>query len=419
MANESAIKEYLMNNGGFLEPSVSDIDQYIRYCAIYEVRGEHAQAFNTPMLGVNKAYFLPKDADALFDIFKLDQKLITEALKKSTGIHDKTHVIRNDFNMATIWVVYCLNQLKSVPKKKIYDGQMALLKMLNYKFFTGKVNHLFPHSVDAGVMEATIDGLSFKCDIKQPTTPTWRAVMESHCVNVLGPTSIHKDTFLTFEPDFRVGYVISDLQTRLGSKLVNISCAYYDNHKTQTRIGESSFTTTDKEGEKVVKELKASLDSSISRISTDVLNVNTFINYEDVKLVCKLVPSVRPDMLKSVLSIFSNMAYTQYRSKQAEETLKTPKSELIYVGYRTLITELIQKTYRHCIMAGVKVDSHLGILSKTRDIYRASRIANPDIITIKNSVDYFVVKNTKYTREATLISVRTAFILYMIICSFK
>jgi len=415
----TAMLDYLMSNGGFISPTPLQVDQYIRHCALYEVRDDNPQALNTAYLGVNKAYFLPKDAQALFDIFALDSNLINMALKKSTEIHDKTHVIRNDFNMGTIWVMYCVNQTKSIPVLKKKACLLALLKMLNYKFFTGKTNHLFPYGVDEGVMEATIDSLSFKCDIKNPETPTWKAVIEAHCENVLSPASIHKNTLLTFKPDGKVGYVLSDLQTRLGSKLVNIASAYYENHKNKTKIGETTFTTTDPEGEKVLKELKASLDSAISRIVTDVLNVNTFINYEDVKLVCKLVPAVRPDMLRAVLSIFSNMAYTQYKNKQAEEVLEDSKHNRLYSGYRTLITELIQKTYRHCVMSGVRTDSHLQVLNKTRDTYRASRMANQDVITVKNSVDYFVVKNTKYTREATLISIRTAFILYIIIMSFK
>lgn len=415
----TAMLDYLTKNIGVMTPTTVQLDQYIRHCTMYEVRDDNAQAFNTAYLGVTKAYFLPKDAQALFDIFNFDSKAISEALKQSTEIHDQTHVIRNDFNMGTLWVVYCINQAKSLPVMKKRACLMALFKMLNYKFFTGKTNHLFPYGADEGVMEATIDNLSFKCDIKNPKTPTWKAVIEAHCDNILSPSSIHKNTLNSFKPDGKVGYVLSDLQTRLGSKLVNIASAYYENHKNKVKIGESTFTTTDPEGEKVLKELKASLDSAISRIVTDVLNVNTFINYEDVKLVCKLVPAVRPDMLRTVLGIFSNMAYTQYKNKQAEEVLEDSKHNKVYCGYRTLITELIQKTYRHCVMSGVKTDSHLQVLSKTRDTYRASRMANQDVITVKNSVDYFVVKNTKYTREATLISIRTAFILYIIIMSFK
>lgn len=413
-----AMLEYLKKECDII-PSLSQVDQYIRHCAMYEIRNDHAQAFNTPFLGVNKAYFLPKDAAALFEIFGFDEKCIANALKAAVGIHDKTHVIRNNFNMGTLWVVHSLNEVKSLTVSKRTQAQMALLKMLNYKFFTGKVNHILPHGADPAVMEATIDGLSLKCDIKNPKTPTWRAVIESHCEQALGSSSIHKDTFAQFYPDSKVGYILSDLQTRLSSKLLNVVSAYYENHKSQTKIGGSDFTMTDKEGEKVLKELKASLDMAISKITTNVLNVNSFINFEDVKLICKLVPSVRPDMLRNTLAIFSNMASIQYRNKEAESIIKAPKGDNIYVGYRTLVTELIQKTYRHCIMSGVKADSHVQILNKTRDIYRASRIANVDIITVKNSVDYFVMKNTKYTREATLVSIRTAFILYLIIMSFK
>lgn len=417
--DKSAMLKYLLENNGDLQPTVQQIDQYIRHMQMYEIRNDHAKAFNSPMLGVYKAYFLPKDAQTLFDIFKLNNRLIQEALRKSSSIHDVNRVIRNDFNIGTLWVIHCIHQMKNIPAVKKYDGKMALLKMLNYKFFTGKVNHIFPHGTDEAVMEATIDGLSLKCDIKQPETSTWKAVIESHCTTVLGDESIHTQALEEFQPDYNVGYVLTDLQTRLSSKIINVSSAYYKNHEDKVKIGDSSFTMADKDGEKVLKELKAALDSAIARICSDALNINTFINFEDVKLVCKLVPSIRPDMLKSLLSIFSNMANLQYKKKQTEEVILDKDKQKLYVGYRILIVELIQKTYRHCVMTGTNMNSHLAILSKTRDVYRASRIANPDIISIKNSVDYFVSKNTSYTREATCVSLRTAFILYLIIMSFK
>lgn len=411
--------KYLQENNGVIVPTVNQMDQYIKHMAMYEVRDDHALAFNSPSLAVAKAYFLPKDASMLFDVFGLDPKLITEALKQAIGIYDKSRVIRNDFNMGTIWMIYCVNNVKNVPIKKINDCKRALAKMLHYKFFTGKVNHMLPYGADPAVMDATIDGLSLKCDIKNPDTPTWKLVIEAHCDQLLSNNTIHRQALANFHPDTRVGYIISDSHTRLSSKIVNVIAAYRDNHKNQQKIGDSDFTMTSQDGEKVIKGLKASLDSAIASICTKVLNINSFINFEDVKLVCKLVPTIRTDMLRSTLTIFSNMAYSQYRNKQGEETEVGKNKSVLYTGYRILITELIQKTYRHCIMSGVKPDSHIDILNKTRDIYRASRIANPDILTIKDSVDRFVTNNTKYTREATLVSVRTAFILYLIIMSFK
>lgn len=411
--------KYLTDNNGILKPTMSQIDQYIRHCKMYEIRDDHVQAFNTAYLAVTKAYFLPKDANALFEIFGFDHTLISNALKQAVGIHDKTHVIRNDFNMGTLWVIYCLGLMKSLPVSKRNEIQFTLLKMLNYKFFTGKVNHMFKYKTDEGVMEATIDGLSLKCDIKNPKTPTWKAIIEAHCTEALSNSSIHRNTFQTFAPDGKVGYILSDMQTRLSSKIVNVASAYYENHKNQNKIGESTFTQMDPDGEKVLKELKASIDMAVSRICTDVLNINSFINFEDVKLICKLVPSVRPDMLRTTLTILTNVANIQYKNKQAEAITKGTRGQTIYEGYRTLLTELIQKTYRYCIMSGVNMESHVAILAKTRDIYRASRIANPDILTIKNSADHFVTTHTKYTRDATLVAVRTACILYIILQTFK
>jgi hypothetical protein len=124
-------------------------------------------------------------------------------------------------------------------------------------------------------------------------------------------------------------------------------------------------------------------------------------------------------VVREILTIFSAVATAQYKARTGDEIKTDKNKQPIYVGYRVLIQELIQKTYRRCAQVGCDMKSNLQILEKTRDAYRASRLLDQDIIIIKNSVDYFISENTKYTREATQVTVRTAFVLYMIIQSFK
>ena len=70
-----------------------------RFTAMYEVRDKNPLAFNTPMLGVIKAYWYPKDADAIFDIFGVDKRAFMQAIKSS-------HVVDKNFNVTSL--SFCL-----------------------------------------------------------------------------------------------------------------------------------------------------------------------------------------------------------------------------------------------------------------------------------------------------------------------
>ena len=292
------------------------------------------------------------------------------------------------------------------------------MKLLHYKFFTGKVAIMFKHGAQEGVMQYTIDNLNAKSDIKHEETNTWRLLIEDHVRKLIAKDSIHYQTFQNFSPDTKVVYILSDAHTRLSTKIVNVAEEYYKNHAKGNTIKSTSLLGTTSEGEKELQDLKATLDNCIINVQNTVINLSTFINFNDVKLAAGIA-NIRPEILREVLTIFSGMAVQQYRQHLGTE-IKADKQKMnIYVGYQILISELIQKSYRRCAQVGCDMRSNVQILEKTRDAFRASRILDADILQVKNSVDYFIVNNTKYTRENTCVSARTAFILYIMILSFK
>ena len=413
---QSTIKQLLIEN--FAVP-INNVkaNAMIRYVTQYEIRGDNMQAFNTPLLGVHKAYFLPKDADSVFDIFDVYKADFNKVIKQCPGINTSFNVTGNDFNLLVIWLCYLIIKSSLTAKLKI-DTQTALLKLLHYKFFTGKVATMFKHGANEGVMQYTIDNLSAKCDIKHEETNTWRLLIEDHVAKLIDKTSIHYNTFQNFSPDQAVVYILSDAHTRLSTKIINVAEEYYKNHAAGKTIGTTSLIGSGDEGEKVLQDLKATLDNCIINVQNSVLNLNTFLNFNDIRLAAGLA-NTRPEILREVLTIFSAVATDQYKAQIGDKTLVDKQKNTIYVGYRILIAELIQKTYRRCAQIGCDMKSNVQILQKTRDAYRASRILDPDILQIKNSVDYFIQENTKYVRENTCVSARTAFILYLMIQSFK
>ena len=63
-----------------------------RFTAMYEVRDKNPLAFNTPMLGVVKAYWYPKDADAIFSIFSVDKRTFMQCIKSSPAVDKITKI---------------------------------------------------------------------------------------------------------------------------------------------------------------------------------------------------------------------------------------------------------------------------------------------------------------------------------------
>ena len=400
-----------------IQPTTAQTRSLIRYIQSYELRDQNPAAFNSPLLAVHKAYFLPKDAAFLFDNFNVYRPDFNRAIHDCVSINKSYHVTGNDFNLFSIWMVYCY--LKSnLPVKMKQEAAFWIMVFLNYKFFTGKVQTCFPKGVNEDVMVATIDGLTAKCDIKKPETPTWRAIIYDHSNTILGSNSIHARTLETFSPDTAVIYAISDTHTRLSSKILNVSQAYYDNVAKGVTIRSTDATQLTAEGERELKAMKATLDNTIVNICGSVTNINSFRSFVDMKTVCALTRTVTVPMLEDALVAFSDMATLQYRYHE-EDKIETIKGQKYLVGYKILVTEIIQKSYRYCVMKGVDMRSNMRILEAIRNAFKSSRIDDEYIMLIKYSVDKFVHEHTKYKRDATKISIRTAIILYLILLTFK
>ena len=390
----------------------------IKIVCRYEIRGENMVAFNSPYLGTHKAYFLPHDADAIFDCFGIYKTEFANDCKKCSAISSSWNVTGNDFNILIAWLVYNLGTLKNIPQKLIYDTRFNLIKLLLYKFFTGKVAVMFKYGVDEGVMQYTIDNLSAKSDIKKPETSTWRLLIEQHVREALDVNSVHTSFISTFTPDEKLVYFLSDLHTRLSSKIKNVAEEYYKNYSEGNSIGTTSIMSNNEEGERVLGDLKATLDNVIIQIQQLVLNPTAFINYNHMRLASGM-SNTRPELLRKLLTVFSDNAQQQYKAHKGDEIMITKKKEQLYIGYRVFIYELIQKSYRRAKIAGANMDSNIDILDKVRDAYRASRITDESILLIKNSADYFIEQNMQIQREATAVALRTSFILYIIILTFN
>lgn len=392
---------------------------FVKHMVTWELRDNHAEALNSASLGVIKAYFLPKDTQMLYEIFDVDSAKFKRVIRSAEDLDETRNVQGDPYNILTIWVVHLI--LNSKLSRKTIDAFVtAVLKMMMYKFFTGVVHSRLRHGADAETMAYTINNLSAKFDIKNPKTPTWKLVMEAIVADMWGPKSVHHRRLMTFSTigNQAPPYVISDMQTRIRSKLQKVISRFYIDHEQGSKIHGESMVSGEG-NDKEVKALVSNFDNMSVAIANQALNLNKFIVREDIELVAKLSKNIRPDTLRQLLIKFSEVAVEQQRSGKAQDTIGKDSS-MILVGYKEFITQVIHKTYRAAIMdPHVDIRSRLQIFDKVRNIYRSSRISDVGILVIKNSAEAFVNKYSDSKRPSTNASLKIALITYLILLSFK
>ena len=392
------------------------IDQLVRVCTMFEVRGQHAEALNSALVGVYSCHFLQSDADSVFDVFGIDRIAFDGVIKQYPGIPKEFKVASDAFNILIVWLTHLVIK-SSLPENIKKIGRITLFKMMHYKFYTSVVNHNFPHGASPDVMQYVVDNLNAKFDIKNPDTPTWKLIIERKSEELTSRSSIHYRTLETFIPDNKVTYVITDTQTRIRSTLINtVIQPYYKAKELNNKIG--SYTNIQEiNGERFIRDIAAIYDSMINGICNQAANVNKFINNEYIKVVVAVSTNITESMLRQLLVAFSNMSVVQQAKGKTEETTMDGKDEVL-IGYRAIISNIVQKSYRDCIANKVDVSSPLHVFEHVKNIYRSSRIVDPDILLVKRSVDRFVNDSRVTSRDATKASLKISFIIYILLLSF-
>ena len=434
----------------------------IRFVNAYESRGTHPEAFNSPFLGLYPCFFLTKDRDDFFAIFDVDNKEITSHINKHSNGHDtifgvttrslmdsfrgmldnirRSMVIQgitasdvrrmvnditsidSNFKVASdplnIFVTYLLHitaisTLKDELKRTVL---FKLLMLLQYKFFTSLVNHRFKYKPDESVMVAMFESLTNKFDIKQHGT--WKKVMEARAEQFVQKDSLHYPTFINYDDDKKILYVITDVQTRIRNQINIVTHEFMLAKERHDKIGTYSHMGTDADGEKVIMSGNSGFDMMIASVYNDSLAVTRFLDDDALMLVSGMFRGLPLPKIRSLLITFSELAVKQAKAGQSQ-VIKEENGIVIFVGSQALIQNIIQKSYRYCIQNKINMRQVASILKAIKDVYSSSRISDAGIIQVRESVNKLVLELQSNRRDATVSSFRIAFVLYIIILSFK
>ena len=398
-------------------PITSETIQMLeQYCIYFETKNEHPLALNTALLGVNPIYFLNTDRDILFHVLGISERKMKEVISETSYIDTNMKVTSDTYNNLIIWTAHRVLIDTSLTADEKEKGLFSLFKMLHYKFFTSIVNHSYKHGANKAIMEATIRKLSNKFDII--TLGTWRRVIEERSKDVYNKNSIHYNTLLNYNDDKKILYILSDIQSRIRHKIVLVNQEYYKNWEEGEGIDSYDNIGTDKNGEKVITATSNVYDLMIAGLLAQIQSPARFIDNELIRALCNIFTYIREDAFRRILITFTQKAALQAASNDLEKVDKGMTNEDIYIGCNILIREMIQKSYRYCILQKVDMSNKNAILKQCKNLYASSRVTNEDIIMIKRSVTEFVLACNESKRDATNASIAIAFILYIIIRTF-
>jgi len=420
-----ASKNYFKDNFNRLPNFQSPITDYhiknlVECCTFFETKNDHNQALNTAMLGVTPIYFTQTDLSLFYSIFQINPKEVMSIIKNCPVTNNDWVIVNDVYNQMVVYLSYRILNEKSLSDKQKHTGLFTLFKLLHYKFFTSIIYHSYKFGADPDTMQYVIANLSNKFDIVK--LGTWKAVLEQRATDIVTKGSLHYDTLLKYENDEDIIYVISDTQSRLRQKLVLINRLYYEAKEKKEAV--SGYKLVDEiDGQKIIQATGNSFDNIISNLQMQVQSPSRFLDIEIINAIASKFRDLSPEMFKTILVMFCDQASNQAEHKLKDSIIKvknnnTGEKEDVIVSIKLLIQELIQKTYRYCIMTKTNMYSKADILTKIINTYTSSRVSDQDILKIKRSFVYFVINCKKTVRNTTIASLSLGIIVYIMIKSF-
>lgn len=379
----------------------------------FEIRGSHAMALNSQLLGVHPITFTDGDRAAFFALFGTSEAAVAEAITRIPTINQEFKVASDPFNLLAVWVIHLAHHLIKHDKVR-HAFQLNVAKYLHYRFFTSLVNYFFRHGADERIMTATVNGMTRKFDIV--VYGTWRKVIEARCEDLLAKGSVHHRALVDGTPDAgprSVLYAITDTQTRIRDRVKNVVSEYYEVREKGDAVV-SRPAVTEMDGEKILTQTTSAYDTVISALCAEALNINQFVDRDEASKIARQFPAISATMLIATLTQLSQTASLQAMSRELDKTERRD-GKTIHVGVRALITAIVQGSFRYCQKSGVDLTNKAAVYIRLKNVYSSSRIGDPNITTIKDSVVHFVDTSGRTARESTRSSLRLAIIMYIVL----
>jgi len=393
----------------------------------YEVYKEHPLVLNSQMIGVNKFVFTSRDRDTFFDVIDVNEGDVTDVvdsimkMSKSGnsifGNDDKKFKVRSDeFNLMCTYVVHKL-LVSNLPTKIKEHTAVNVLNYMQYRIMASASNYYLKYGVPQDIMQSVIEGMNLKYAVKR--AGSWKKVMTERSLDIIQEHNVHKDTLKNYDDDEKIVYVITDTSTRIRSQLKNIVDLFNETKKANDFI-RSVSSTTDIDGERVLKERVSGFENISGTIFHKVLRKSPFINEQYIKMVKSSVPTLNIGIIKRMIISLSDEANIQIRNKDTDKIVNKRDGTKLIVGVESLISKIVYLIYDSAIHdKKINIKSKISVYTNTRNLFAVHRSSDTRILNTKASIVDMIRRNRVSTRDATVSSLTIALCLYICLISFE
>lgn len=356
---------------------------------------DYIEFFGSPYLGLQKIVFTTADRNQWFtEIFDADEDEIKEQLLATGVVKAQWNVVSDVFNMSIPYLLFQTFNSKLDSKTK-HQAMVDLICMYHYKCLTSILANDYPFLARKEVAIETYNRLSLKYDIKR--YGSWRALIEARAEFILDPkTGIHYHAFTTMKNDAEVVYMVGDIQDRLRGVINDINKVFHD-VKNKTDIISIEGNTVKMEDGITIKNVAKEVTQYKNYIEGVLVSEQAFYKEELIQHACKIAEFGGTDKLSYVVRAFPSI----YNSKKGEEAT------------HKFVDELTVHLFEYMRLNNIKKTHVADLARKMKGAYNSPRSVNETVMYLRKYGDDLVSSQTGIKTPSTIISLRTAFLVYM------
>lgn len=372
---------------------IRDIDYLIN--AYLNKNEEHVSFFGSNLTGVTRIVYSNDDRNAwAIEIIDVDEIEIKSRVKKLPHIGSDWVRGTDGVNLSLIYTMHLIHH-STLSNQVKRQSIINCLIILQAKFLSSLLYGYFKHPVSEKLALAVYDALSRKFYIKK--YGTWLAILHARAEYIYDHD--HRNTIITFETDERIQYMITDVQTRIKSMILNIYDVTMKLNAKGVGVGSKSMMVK-MEDSLEIRSIERDYDNYRNYLSQVIQEPRAFIKEEIVDIVSDSITTMPKKLLYDMLLVVSDVAQTND------------------VKFNEQIDNIMIYTFDYFRehKRSIKDLSNLGVLVITlKSLFTASKTNSNTVIKLREYFDKLVKNNIKSSNPATISGLRTGIVLYVVL----
>lgn len=395
------IKQVLDHHFKNVKIDVNLIKRIREYLDAFRTKNEeHIQFFGSNSFGTYKVVFQTSDRmEWLIDVLDIEEVDIREDIIRLPTIKAEWKKYTDVMNLSCVYLIHRIYN-SNLPQKLKDEGMINCGVILNIKFLTSFMNSVILHKTSEVVSEKIYDSLSYKYALKK--SGTWYQVLVNRAEDMVKPGSLHFEVVKKFEPDEKVLYFISDVQTRAKSLIKKLYDEMIEVKEDEAKRLRSAMMVEMEDGI-TVRDVSGQYDTYKNYFLDVMQDKNNFIKQEIINVILGLMNNnVPPPVFGNTLILF----FDRVNAKD-KDCLKLIDLTLLHAFDKIQKDKEVQK----------KSQNIAEFLVYLHALYSAAR-SKDDVLEMRSIGDKFIAKRVKIKTAAVIASARTALLLYIVARTF-